>query len=839
MARKEGCDQIYAVAKTFREECLAGSNSLTQQGVSAWTENSLREVWERVIGSPDVSDLGFYDKLSGQLKDASRLAKLVSLDALAFYHLFPNSTYPEKKRDRLIELSGRLGMRDWSPPQDLLSSYEEMGIGNPGIYYNTGLPLMFGYLIALGIEAKSTPNQLRTPNGLVAIADAASTRLKSAAHRDAANMRHIALHLLDPDRFERIASDGQKTKIVARFSSLVKTGQTVDEKLSEIRSALTQQFGLEHFDFYLPEIESLWASPTESVEDTDEPPQKETGKEMLVFIEKTNTINRADRESGPHAFGKALWSPQRSQSGTDIYSVMRDVKPGDVILHIADNQGIMAMSVAESAADDRFRGVDNTAWSNTPSYRISLRDFRKLDPPLLRSDMFDGPTAKELSTLLDNGLRNTFYSRELAFNQGKYLTLAPPELVAVLNRAYKRVAGSDLVSGVSSQPLVTTSPAAPVVSGDLAELTAGFSSYLRSARIRFGARHEALVRSFVTSLLTKRFVILTGLSGSGKTQIALQFGKWLGPDRYCLCAVRPDWTGPESLLGYEDALQPALNGRRAWAVPTVLKFILKAANDEHSPYLLLLDEMNLAHVERYFADVLSGIESDEPCLPNLKEESDGFWRIAQNGPSAIPLPRNLVVIGTVNVDETTYMFSPKVLDRANTLEFRVLTEELFLPNSETYVEEGADPGTLAALVREMQGTGVGNQPAASTSEFLAGHMRTLHAALFEAGFEFGHRTFLEAIRFQSLHARCGEPDAIKSLDMIVLQKVLPRIHGSRREVEPLLESLARYCADPTSFSEDTAVGPAEQHESQLPNSSEKISRMLGRLRANQYVSFTA
>ena len=98
MPRKEGCDQIYAIATLFRDECLTASRSLTQQGVSAWTAGTLREVWDRVIGAPDLSDQGFYDKLYGQLKDASQLAKLVAVDALAFYHLFPNSTFPEKKR---------------------------------------------------------------------------------------------------------------------------------------------------------------------------------------------------------------------------------------------------------------------------------------------------------------------------------------------------------------------------------------------------------------------------------------------------------------------------------------------------------------------------------------------------------------------------------------------------------------------------------------------------------------------------------------------------------------------------------------------------------------------
>ena len=85
--------------------------------------------------------------------------------------------------------------------------------------------------------------------------------------------------------------------------------------------------------------------------------------------------------------------------------------------------------------------------------------------------------------------------------------------------------------------------------------------------------------------------------------------------------------------------------------------------------------MNLAHVERYFADMLSGMESMQPCLPNLSFQN-GSWRMHPSKEEKLPYPRNLFIVGTVNVDETTYMFSPKVLDRANTLEFRVGTSDL-------------------------------------------------------------------------------------------------------------------------------------------------------------------
>jgi 5-methylcytosine-specific restriction enzyme B len=376
-----------------------------------------------------------------------------------------------------------------------------------------------------------------------------------------------------------------------------------------------------------------------------------------------------------------------------------------------------------------------------------------------------------------------------------------------------------------------------------AELCASFARALRRAGLSFGEDHDWLVRCFLSSVLAKPFVILTGLSGSGKTQLGLKLGQWLGDGRYRIVAVRPDWTAPDALLGYEDVMLPVEGDRRAWHVPDTLELILRAARDPAHPYLLLLDEMNLAHVERYFADVLSGLESREPVIPNLARDATGYWRVPPGEPSRIALPRNLIVIGTVNVDESTHAFSPKVLDRANLVEFRVPSDALPL-----------DPALLARPVRcapasarevasvlricldDAWPTG-----APSSIATVAGYVRNVHGGLLAHGREFGHRTYYEGLRLAALLDASGIGDANAALDVVLLQKVLPRFHGAGRDAEPALRSLGAY-----AFEKHAMIGAAVDFDvlavpagkpALLPRSFAKVVRLMRGLHASRGAGF--
>lgn len=212
--------------------------------------------------------------------------------------------------------------------------------------------------------------------------------------------------------------------------------------------------------------------------------------------------------------------------------------------------------------------------------------------------------------------------------------------------------------------------------------------------------NDMLQARLLTSLLAKRFLILTGLAGSGKTKLGQAFARWITPDPgwiapadqskgkhpnpfYAMIPVGADWTGNENIIGYADGLRaPQGENPDYYVTKPALELIRHAADPANAdiPHFLILDEMNLSHVERYFADLLSAIESGE-AIP-LHEGSKRLDDRGKEVEARLKLPDNLFILGTVNVDETTYMFSPKVLDRANVIEFRVEPHEMiaFLSN---------------------------------------------------------------------------------------------------------------------------------------------------------------
>lgn len=347
---------------------------------------------------------------------------------------------------------------------------------------------------------------------------------------------------------------------------------------------------------------------------------------------------------------------------------------------------------------------------------------------------------------------------------------------------------------------------------------------------------DKLITRFVSSLLTKPFVILTGLSGSGKTKLAQAFVQWICQEesQYRIIPVGADWTNREPLLGYPNALNP-----EEYVKPDsgVIDLILQANSNPELPHFLILDEMNLSHVERYFADFLSVMESNEE-IPLYAE-----GKVENGVPSKLKVPANLFIIGTVNIDETTNMFSPKVLDRANSIEFRINPSEM-----EDFLFSTIDLDMKALLAKgatmARSFTSLSKNKSFKTKDLDSINKTLLifFGELQKTGAEFGYRTATEIIRLiNQLDTLDKTLSTNEKIDFAIMQKLLPKLHGSRRKLSPILETLGGFCLsenlkvvtdvfekDDFNYSNDKVL---------FPLSLEKIARMYKGAVDNGFASY--
>lgn len=343
-----------------------------------------------------------------------------------------------------------------------------------------------------------------------------------------------------------------------------------------------------------------------------------------------------------------------------------------------------------------------------------------------------------------------------------------------------------------------------------------------------------LIKRFAFSLMSKRFLILSGLAGSGKTQLALAFANALIEDETQLCVVPvgADWTNREPLLGFPNALQEGLYVKPESGV---LDLLIEANKQENKakPYFLVLDEMNMSYVERYFADFLSSMESHK-AMPLWKGFSDEV-------PQTICLPDNLFIIGTINVDETTYMFSPKVLDRANVIEFKISPDEmdLFLREMKPIDREcinykAADMAASFVSIAESKDLADDKE----IRETLTSFFKDLKAV----NSEFGYRSATEIYRFVS-HAQTNDDTEKKMtlaeiIDCAVVQKLLPKLHGSRKKLDKTLNTLWKECFDGEAQKETTSISADKVEKAKYKLTADKIQRMYESAMANGFTSFS-
>lgn len=374
---------------------------------------------------------------------------------------------------------------------------------------------------------------------------------------------------------------------------------------------------------------------------------------------------------------------------------------------------------------------------------------------------------------------------------------------------------------------------------------------------------SALSTSYLTAMRTKPFLLLAGISGTGKSRIVKQMAFESCPDipalrsdktapgNYELIEVKPNWHDSSELLGYESEI-----GGPHYVVTPFVRFLVKAMRYPDVPFFVCMDEMNLAPVEQYFAEFLSVLESrkllsdgtitSEPLIKadifskyadQLHRDLDitdtetykaVYDRLKNDG---LRLPSNLIVVGTVNMDETTHQFSRKVIDRAMTIEMNIEDAEtpfknFFEGGDALHYYDNPQPKDLflPKVVQASEALSILRAEDASyLKENVPGLLHSLNSALNGTPFKIAYRVQNELILyFFSLREEnsdeASEALLAQAMDAILMMKVLPRIEGDEDLLDKPLKALAQFTEN-------------------YPQASRKIAEMQERLPRAHFTSF--
>ena len=920
MAITRGTEPVLDAAARWKETCLLSGGSIFVPERRLWTPDHLDELKEHFIDNPRLGSEGFSEKFETQLHPATQGAKQLAAEFLWLLLLFPAEFGHDTKLQKIRSVW------EWSgeplPDAPVLGAPLARGIGSvgPGLINHQAFELM--YLITVVRELMAMTRQDRQ----ALLEDPWDWANWLYRDRDLGQRQSpfILAHLLHPETFEGIASDQMKRTILKAFGHKEVAGSgsrlEVDRALFELRGTLKAEYpDRPYLSYFRPPLIERWQTAEvpdfEFIEEKLEiarraflnahPEFKSFSKPGPKFhdeergykddlVREFEAIQRelpsaaevtqkaADQlmESLKHLITGTLQPSGRRQNLINwrYTRFLTELEPGERMIFARALAALVseegdAAGKAKAFVDDIWPLVEAHDAGGYATSRSLTSFFLFLHDPkreiYIRTDSFnslcDRLTGERL--FLNKRLDLQEYSKAVAFAENVEEQLerwdwAPRDMIDVQSFIYLASAGWEDASSeggiVNGGTVGEPGPPYGDAHRDLDEVV----QVLQEEGFHFAPE---LVANYILALQTKRLAILTGISGTGKSKLAIRIGEFFAAgeggdpseaeDRVLVVAVRPDWTDPGGLIGYYNPITEQYVGTR------FLRLLRKARAEEEragrdgrpaAPFFVILDEMNLARVEHYFSDFLSSLESSRPLTLHHRDgtanEAEG--EEGEGIPSQLRIPRNVFFTGTVNVDETTHMFSPKVLDRAFTLELNDVDLDGWAM-ADTDADGTGHTLHLSRLAQHLVWKGEpGAEHWTEFGELLDGRLREvvtgLNRALAPWRYHFGYRVAGEIARFVLLaHAQGADSEEAlwTALDLAILQKVLPKFHGTEQELEHPLRVVgftARNGRAPTEneIRSEAAVNPeAEGSDAKLPRCEAKVERMLRRLRHRGFASF--
>ncbi len=544
--------------------------------------------------------------------------------------------------------------------------------------------------------------------------------------------------------------------------------------------------------------------------------------EHLRDLKNTKEINywwvNQGQSAKEQTEGGFLWSPKTDKKGTPLshHNDVMKAEPGDIVIAYSD-VAIRSICVVEKSSQDKPKPSTFAGHNNWGEQGNLLKvNFYALESPINKIEIPEQWRTEEDGPFDRNGnvKQGYFYEITKVFGKkllSKFRDRIPEEILRHIQLPENN---SEIYGG--SQSMVFSSDH---------ELIEHIYTFITSKGFLYS---KDQITNFYLSLKTKPFVILSGISGTGKTKIVQLFAESLGATeengQFTLIPVRPDWSDGSDLIGYENI--------KGEFQPGPFTKVLAEANrleNRHKPYFVLLDEMNLARVEYYFSDLLSVMESrkiingDFLSTPVVNREETG----------TLYLRDNIYIIGTVNMDETTHPFSPKVLDRANTIEYN----DVYI-NNFGFLSTIAEPKSVSISNEQISGKYLTIKDAFYEQEELildiTDWLMEINAILEPTKSHFGYRVRDEVCFYMIYNEKEELMDRNNAFDHQLHQKILPRLTGNDLKTEHALKELFRFCTNHKWAEQDIKQ---ILEEARFKKSAEKLSNMIVKIQHDGFTSF--